>query len=234
MQFTIHCDCGRGITVDEWQAGSSLTCPACGRETNVPPSTKLRESAGLPAIELSPEIVISHMIRSGELPAPQCLSCGNDGLIGVEFAAECERQYVKRRSGVARLLAAALLPLIFAILFFERERIVSYGRDLVVPLPARFCESCLHHLPTLSRGRSLKLVAGLFIVLGIGLCIVQEWPVAATATAAGVLCYGIGKYQSSRTQQRLRELISLTAEYRTLLEKYPNARISAPRKDRVV
>jgi hypothetical protein len=65
MDFRINYDCGKSVTVTEGAAGARMLCP-CGRTITVPSVKDLRLQAGLPPYNISPELMIEHLLAAGQ------------------------------------------------------------------------------------------------------------------------------------------------------------------------
>jgi hypothetical protein len=129
--------------VREGLAGTRHTC-ACGRVITVPPLHELRRQAGLPPYELSPELVIEHLLASGELPPDQsCVLCGIDTDHELRVRTECERVQVRTEGGFSVALAVlAMLLTGWLILLRRRGPPTEYGRDKIYTLPLPLCPEC--------------------------------------------------------------------------------------------
>jgi hypothetical protein len=147
MEFRIDCTCGIPLKVSEASAGGAVRC-TCGRMVPVPPLTELRVRAGLPPYHISPELLIEHLLRSGELPPDDhCLECGRptDGLAFV--VAECERAWVKGPGFFWYIIAGWVLgPLLAIALWWRRTEEPEYGKDKVYRLPLPVCPECRPNL----------------------------------------------------------------------------------------
>jgi hypothetical protein len=153
MEFRIDCPCGMPLEVTEASAGGTVGC-VCGRTVPVPPLTELRVRAGLPPYQVSPEVLIEHLLGSGELPPDNdCLECGRptDGLAFVRV--ECERLWVKTGPGVFWYILLGWFNILAAIfLWWSRKEGAEFGRDKVYRLPLPVCEECRPKLrPGLAR-----------------------------------------------------------------------------------
>src|SRR5262245_19062087 len=130
MDFRINCPCGSHVMVTEGAADGTRQC-SCGRTLAVPSLKELRLQAGLPAYNISPELMIEHLLAAGELPGSQaCARCGahTDDLILV--LTRCEQSWTRRTGGFSWLtliVSAFFLP--FTIWFREEREETTYGTD---------------------------------------------------------------------------------------------------------
>jgi hypothetical protein len=154
LQFRVNCECGNQIVVKEGSAGARIACP-CGRSISVPSLKELRIQAGLPPYELSPELVIEHLLAAGELPfGKTCVQCQQETDEIIQVNTECERAWVHRTGGFSwgtLLFSMFVLPI--RIWFWERREETVYGKDKIYPLPLRVCQACQR---TLRRQRAIK------------------------------------------------------------------------------
>jgi hypothetical protein len=133
--------------VNEAKAGGEVNC-ACGRAVRVPPLTELRVRAGLPPYHISPELLIEHLLGSGELPPDKhCLDCNRLTDCVMFVAVECERLRLEKRQSMLWYIPVYLLTnWIVALALFDRERHrdhpKEYGRDKIYRLPLPVCENC--------------------------------------------------------------------------------------------
>ena len=135
MEFHVSCQCGQSVRVLESAAERTIEC-ACGRAIAVPPLTMLRRQAGLPPYNVSPEIMIDHLLPLGRLPGSNvCTQCGAETDHRIQILTECERLWIHRSGGLswAALLAFFLLP--FSILLREKTEVKEFGKDKVYSLP---------------------------------------------------------------------------------------------------
>src|SRR5262249_43305342 len=66
-RFHADCECGRRHPVAEGAAGGTIQC-GCGRTLPVPSLRELRVEAGLTPYDPNPELVITHMLATRDLP----------------------------------------------------------------------------------------------------------------------------------------------------------------------
>ena len=93
MDFPVRCECGRLITVSAGSAGARFPC-VCGQTIEVPSLGALRQSIGLPAVDVPLEVEVWSMLESGELPPPKCIGCGLDAE-RISYVAECEQIHLR-------------------------------------------------------------------------------------------------------------------------------------------
>jgi hypothetical protein len=146
MEFRVDCTCGAHFMVREGLAGTKRTC-TCGRVVTVPPLHELRRQIGLRPYEVSPELVIEHMLASGELPADHaCVRCGAETDAVVHVQAECERVQVRTGGEPTWLLVLLLLIspvlLLMGLLLRQRGDQKEYGKDKIYMLPLAVCPKC--------------------------------------------------------------------------------------------
>jgi hypothetical protein len=141
MDFRVVCACGEYVTVTEGDAGAKVRC-SCGQRVQIPSLKELRLSEGLPAHNLSPELVIEYQLAAGDLPGDRvCARCGSETDNVVHVLVECERAYCSGGpSWFALLLCAIISP--FAILLRWRDEGEVHGRDKVYRLPLAACPGC--------------------------------------------------------------------------------------------
>lgn len=149
MDFRIQCPCGLAMTISEAAAGSVTKC-ACGKDVKIPEWTELRVRAGLPPYNVSPELLIEHILQNRELPFDnKCLRCEvpTDHLIQV--LTTCEKTLVQQSGGgiwsilVATLLGGALWGALASQMRGEEK---VHGRDKRYLLPLRICPDCARTL----------------------------------------------------------------------------------------
>lgn len=151
-EYTVRCECGRGVTVSGAAAGGEVAC-GCGRRVAVPSLSQLRADAGESA--LSPELVIQAELTAGTLPAEaDCVGCGAPDVDVVRVAVVCERVTEKseRASGLSAILLDLLTNLPLAALAFggrtdEPRGRREVGRDVQFRLPFRACPICARTVP---------------------------------------------------------------------------------------
>jgi hypothetical protein len=143
MEFQVKCSCGNSSIVTEGSAGAIIQC-ACGRRTTVPPLKDLRLSAGLPAYDPSPELVIEHLLKTGGLRAGSaCVECGIDTADRVTVTVECEKPLVRRSGGFAwPLLLLSMLALPVHVLLWEKRQLRVFGKEKSYMLPLTICRQC--------------------------------------------------------------------------------------------
>jgi hypothetical protein len=144
MEFTLTCQCGADIQVRDTSAGATLTC-RCGRPISVPSLAALRTQAGLPPVDLGPELVIQHMLKQRLLPGTKtCVGCGQATDRIVEVFTACERKH-RIETGTSWWVSGILFLVFFPIaivLFRERRETHEFGRDTDFLLPLPVCDNC--------------------------------------------------------------------------------------------
>jgi hypothetical protein len=158
MDFPIQCPCGLTLTVSEAAAGRDARC-ACGRDVPVPPWTELRERAGLPRYHVSPEIMVEHILSTGELPFDEkCIRCEEETDRIVRVLTTCEKAWTKGEG--TPLWAPILLGLVswplalWSLTRSARGEETTHGRNKIYSLPLRVCPPCLK---TLRSQKDIKL-----------------------------------------------------------------------------
>lgn len=151
MQYQVHCECKKSITVSGSDAGASVRCP-CGKTVEVPPLHKLRASAGQAV--LSPALRIETLLMEGRLPGTRaCAVCSRDTDDRSRVSVVCARGFLKDDSSSRDQIAAGCL---FGLLvggatgLFGANRIMSgesvnmkpMGQDVAFTLPLPVCEGC--------------------------------------------------------------------------------------------
>jgi hypothetical protein len=152
MDFRVDCPCGSHLTVTEGSAGATVEC-RCGRPLAVPPLKQLRLRAGLPAYDLSPELVLEHHLAAGGLPADShCVQCGVSTHEALHVVVECEKAIRKGGFSWAAFLLSALFSPLAAIahVVLPIEEEVQHGSDKYYTLPLALCEHCLKTFRTRS------------------------------------------------------------------------------------
>jgi hypothetical protein len=216
MDYQLECACGKAVPVTEGMAGTTVPC-TCGRIVSVPSLVELRQSAGRPAYDTSPELFIPMMIRDGELPPAGCIRCGNPAAEAVDAVAECERVWKEHlgRTGI----------LMFPILIFWRSgETREFGRDLDVPVPFKVCRACRRGLenPLPAAFAVLK-----YILAAAAVLVLMARPLwALLPLAAALLAWGVEKLAARRQRAAVRNFLQFVPAYGRLLEKYPKAHIS--------
>jgi hypothetical protein len=209
MDYQLECACGKAVPVMDGMAGATVPCP-CGRILSVPSLVELRQLAGRPAYDASPELFIPVMIFDGALPPAGCVRCGNASAETVGAVAECERVWVQRRR--------------ISYLWFYVEERAAYGRDLDVPVPFKVCRDCRRQLenPLPAAFPVLKYVLGAVAVL----VLVGKTLWALLPLAAALLAWGVEGLAARRQRAAVRNVLQFVPVYGRLLEKYPKAHIS--------
>lgn len=169
MDFRLDCACGRSVVVTEGSAGARLDC-ACGKSIAVPSLQELRQLVGLPAYDLSPELVIDQLIASGRLPPDwHCVVCGNPTQATLDVSVECERAYVPTRRHYLWPLAiftGLFLPVILHY-WYREETGPEVGTDKRYVLPLPLCTGCRSELRSLPDVlRALRVVPEYARLLG--------------------------------------------------------------------
>jgi hypothetical protein len=143
MDFNVACSCGQILTVNEAAAEGTRNCP-CGRMVAIPSLREMRLKAGLPAFNISPEIMIEHLLLDGQLPGTKtCVVCGKETDHLIQILIECERRWTKTSSGFS--WGTLFLSMLFLPVLLFRWRAIegqSYGRDKVYSLPLAACSEC--------------------------------------------------------------------------------------------
>jgi hypothetical protein len=143
MNFDLDCECGQSVTVSEAAAEGTALC-ICGRSIAVPPLKEMRLQAGLPAYNLSPEMVIEHLLPAGRLPgSTSCARCGEETKDAIHVLTECERSWTTKSgefSWSTLIVTSLFLPV--SIFHWRRVEKKRYGRDKVYSLPLPICEDC--------------------------------------------------------------------------------------------
>lgn len=221
MEFIVSCECGRSIAVSASSAGLDLKCQ-CGRMVSVPSLAALRRRAGLPPVDLGPDFRIDQMLHSGELPPAECIVCGHQDCNLTPFFADCERQYVKRKSGFA--VGVGIGPLFVPIASREGS-VECHGRDLIVPLPVKVCEHCHRTIPRPTTARGVGISAAVGIGLSILCMFVVHWSVAIAFLIISAALFIASKILPRTRQKALRQMLKKVPVYAELLETYPDATI---------
>lgn len=140
MNYHIECPCGESVQVGEGSAGVTLKC-TCGRPILVPSVDKLRQSAGLPPAEPSPELVLRHMLAAGELPpSRECARCGvlTDNVATYEV--QCET--ATRKGGAGFWFRIFLILNLSPLALFKWGEETVIGENKIFHLPIALCEKC--------------------------------------------------------------------------------------------
>jgi hypothetical protein len=153
MNFNIHCPCGKDVSVTEGAAGASFPC-SCGRKISVPSLAQLRVQAGLPAVNLGPELTVQHLLAAGMLPGTRnCGVCGLDTDERIQVLSECETVWSRDNSSMLQFAAIFLFSPLFAMFARRHEGAEeTHGRETSFTLPLPACTDCqksLKHRKTL-------------------------------------------------------------------------------------
>jgi hypothetical protein len=143
MDFSIGCSCGRTIAVTAAQAGSEVRCN-CGQVNAVPLLSELRRSIGQSKYNLGIIDRIRQQVADGVLPAGNlCARCGAETSDALPLLVECERTW-SHGGGFWRHFSLFLLgPIWFwGLLRRDYNNPEVFGRESVVELPLRMCQSC--------------------------------------------------------------------------------------------
>ncbi len=231
MEFDLPCECGKVHRLSIGLAGTMGDCD-CGRRFPVPSSLKLREMAGLAPVEPEPELVLSRLVETGELPPPSCIICGGNAAVRVELLVECERQYARSRdndAAVYGLLLGAAGPLLVALassaVGTRRRDVETFGRDVFVPAPLNACHMCAGQVAPRRVGRLLKALALICTLSALALILMWRLVPALWLFGASIALRLAARSRRSAEQIRLRKLIGRMPEYRDLFRKYPRATI---------
>jgi len=234
MDFEFHCSCGKSHAVQPCQAGTSLLC-SCGRKHVLPSLSKLRESSGLAAFEKSTADAVWAALNAGQFEMGDlCIECGAPTNKAHVVWAVCERSY-RHISGGAQL-AVAGIPVA------ETEvREEDRGRNVVVPLLIRLCETCASRFVIGWTGNVLRLMRWLLIAGGIGtLILALAWPIVRLSVplrlspillAAAGLIYLTEWWLATRNQAILKSMICKIPVYCQLISEYPHAALALGKVD---
>jgi hypothetical protein len=129
--------------VGEAAADAVRSCPRCGGPIQVPSWQELRRRVGLPGHNISPEMMIEHLLAAGELPPDDfCAACRVRKGRPVNVWVRCEREWVDTGRGSRGFGLLALL-FFWPLLFWYREGSgKTHGRDKEYPLPLPLCDTC--------------------------------------------------------------------------------------------
>ncbi len=144
MEYKIDCKCGGHVVVGEAAADAVRACPRCGGPIQVPSWQELRQLVGLPRHNISPEVMVEHMLMAGELPGTEmCASCSVREGLPVMVHTECEVALATKESNswLIDWLSDIILP--FEI-WWKRTPAPEtvQGRDKIYLLPLPLCDSC--------------------------------------------------------------------------------------------
>jgi hypothetical protein len=158
MDFQIQCPCGLTLTVSEAAAGRDVQC-ACGRNVPVPSWMELRERAGLPRYHISPEVMVEHLLGTGELPFDEkCVRCEEETDQIVRVLTTCEVALTKSE-GTPLWATILLWAIWWPAAVWSLARAASgeektLGRNKIYWLPLRVCPACRK---TLRSQKDIKL-----------------------------------------------------------------------------
>jgi uncharacterized membrane protein YqjE len=158
-----------------------------------------------------------------------CLGCGAPTTHACAVWAMCERSY-SHVSGGAQLSIGGI-----PVAESEAREEVR-GRNVVVPLPIRLCESCAQQLLPGRIASLLEVVGFLLAIVTIGIVFLALlWPFfrltvpltwSLYALAAAVLIWLIRWRIDSRCAFLMRATASKVAAYKKLLDEYPDANLA--------
>ncbi len=154
----IECSCGESIEVEEFQAGTKKTCPACGTANSVPSLAKLRMLDGEtnPYLDATSRLVAA--IQESRTPFDgRCLKCSEDA--SVEFPVRA--RFMKERFSSDSPITVGVMS---TTLDFSAE---EHWIHLMIPF--RFCESCGSQFRTRAVLGRVFLVIGTLLVIAIGI-----------------------------------------------------------------
>jgi hypothetical protein len=135
MRYSLVCSCGRSLSVEASQAGTSVACH-CGSQVPVPSISKLRELAGQEPYEVGTIDAIHGMLRRGELPAgDRCAVSGEPTEDFIELYVEAERIHPGGDNRAYYWLGLLVSPLL--LLGILRPPRPDVGRETIVPTPLR-------------------------------------------------------------------------------------------------
>ncbi len=196
---------------------------SCGRAIKVPSFGELRQRAGLPANNVSPALMISHLLERGELyPPADCVWCGAESDDVLHFRVECERQWVKREGGFSWVLY--LVSPLAAILTYSREQTQDFGKDIIFHLPVTVCPNCRGRLVA-PPARYASLILRLLLLL-TGLATVFFRPLIGAAFLAGfVVTWLLNRLSQKEPYAPLKETLRMVPLYAPLLDRYPEAAV---------
>ena len=138
MEYHISCRCGKQLTVNTEQAGTTIRCD-CGETVQVPSLSLLRQTAGQGAYESGAIDTIHRMLRDGALPwGEACAVSGRPTQDLIQLVVQCERLYFVGDQFRSRLLVLALLgPWALLASVAGKRPNETHGRDTVVKVPLR-------------------------------------------------------------------------------------------------
>jgi hypothetical protein len=225
LDFELRCMCGQQVSVSDGAAGTTVECP-CGRAIAVPSLSELRRQAGVPALRVSPALLIAHMLASGELPTvTTCAHCDSPTDQTADVTAECEKVWIRRTGGVSWVIALLLFG-VWGLLLRPREgEAKEYGRNLVLHLPVRMCRSCQRQLSHDSLAASLEFVAVVLALLA-GLVLFFLWTAWGWSLLAGsLLMWGEARVVRARRRRAIMSLLRREPLYEQLFTDYPDANV---------
>jgi hypothetical protein len=222
VDFQLDCECGSAVTVTEAAAGREIDC-SCGRTIKVPSFGELRQRAGLPANNVSPALMITHLQEKGELyPPADCVWCGAESDDVLHFRVECERQWVKREGGFSWVLY--LVSPIAAIASYSREQTREFGKDTIFLLPVTVCPNCRGRLLAPPQ-RHIAVIARLLLLL-TGLATVFFRALVGAALLAGfVVTWLMARFWRKEPYDPLKGTLRKVPLYAQLLDRYPEAAV---------
>lgn len=150
----LDCSCGNSVSARLTDAGSSLSCRACGNLIRVPGLGQLRQMLGREAHITNPVEAINKQLNLGKSPAGNnCLTCQTPNAEEYHFTAVCESQVTRGKSDptaithFVRLFGWFIFGWISIImLYFLRQdeplENEVVGRDVSVDVTLPVCQVC--------------------------------------------------------------------------------------------
>jgi hypothetical protein len=152
--YPVACGCGNVLQVLLAAAGTTVPC-GCGKAIEIPSLARLKSATGESVV--SADFELERLSTAGRLPLEvDCVECFRRTEHEVRIVAECERKEEAREGMTAqKLVTAWLFGLIgmIVLLLLWRPRRPERGRDLILELPIRMCESCSDRLNSITKMR---------------------------------------------------------------------------------
>ena len=224
MDYDLSCECGHSVTVTEAAAGREIDC-ACGRTIKVPSFRELRERAGLQANNVSPALMIAHLLENGELyPPAECVWCGVESDDVMHIDVECERQWQQGAQSTGDRIAAALVFGWFGLLLFWRSDSRPVGNDLIFQLPVTVCPKCRTRFVPESRPKIWLVLFWVLLVCGVVGAILLP-PLGIGLLIGALVSVVMALTLKQKQRQALTNTLRQVSLYDQLLERYPEAEL---------
>lgn len=192
---------------------------------------------------------VSELVRKGQLPGKKCLGCQGEDSELIPMYALCERRKSRMPTKERKKQVFYTLLMIVGLLFFgpigqiavvalflfriarSKGLTVVEGKDLLLPVPLRFCDSCRENAKE-GGGREFATFAYQFLyAVGIGALFAWgvlhklDWKWGVSCLVAAMIINGLVRWSRRKSPDGNRALLESVSEYGELLTVFRKAEI---------